>query len=135
MYLQQGRLTLCKLCIVSQKGHPRAPRMVLICKNTQASFTWTWSRVDLARLLRTLRLIDFRPSWIISFELVSPLDSFLQPGRLYWFPFLLLYYFYDPSMFISRWTSNFVEKVRLEREPAGQDVILCSLPCVILYRE
>ena len=69
---------------------PQAPGMVLICKNTQASFTW--SRVDLARLLRTLRLIDFRPSWIISFELVSLLDSFLQPGRLHWFLYLLLSY-------------------------------------------
>ena len=133
MYLQQGRLTLCKLCIVSQKGHPRAPGMVLICKNTQASFTW--SRVDLARLLRTLRLIDFRPSWIISFELVSPLDSFLQPGRLYWFLFLLLYYFYDPSMFIFCWSSNFVENVLLEREHGGQDSIWCLLPCLLLlYR-
>ena len=61
--------------------------------------------------------------------------SFLYLGKLHWFLYLMLYYFYDPSMFISRWTSNFVEKVRLEREPAGQDVILCSLPCVILYRE
>ena len=133
MYLQQGRLTLCKLCIVSQKGHSRAPGMVLICKNTQASFTW--SRVDLARLLRTLRLIDFRPSWIISFELVSPLDSFLQPGRLYWFLYLLLYYFYDPSMFIFCWSSNFVENVLLEREHGGQDSIWHLLPSsLLLYR-
>ena len=133
MYLQQGRLTLCKLCIGPQKGHPRAPGMVLICKNAQASFTWP--RVDLARLLRTLRLIDFRPSWIISFELVSPLDSFLKPGRLYWFLYLLLYYFYDPSMFIFCWSSNFVENVSLEREHGGQDSIWRLLPSsLLLYR-
>ena len=30
--------------------------------------------------------------------------------------FLLLSYFYDPSMFIARWSSNFVEKGELERE-------------------
>ena len=88
--------------------------MVLICKNAQASFAWPL--VDLAR---PLRLIDVRHSWIISFELVSLLDSFLQPGRLHWFLYLLLSYFYDPSMFIFRWSSNFVEKVVLEREHGG----------------
>ena len=66
MYLQQGRLTLCKLCIGPQKGHPRAPGMVLICKNAQASFTWP--RVDLARLLRRAYS---RPFWITSFEFVK----------------------------------------------------------------
>ena len=133
MYLQQGRLTLCKLCIGPQKGHPRAPGMVLICKNAQASFTWP--RVDLARLLPTLPLIDFRPSWIISFELVSLLDSFLQPGRLHWFLYLLLSYSYDPSMFILCWSSNFVENVVLEKEHCGQDSIWCLLPCLLLlYR-
>ena len=133
MYLQQRRLTLCKLCIGPQKGHPRAPGMVLICKNAQALFTWP--RVDLARLLRTLPLIDFRPSWIISFELVSLLDSFLQPGRPHWFLYLLLSYSYDPSMFIFCWSLNFVENVVLEKEHGGQDSIWCLLPCLLLlYR-
>ena len=110
---------------------PQGTRDVLICKNAQTSFTW--SRVDLARLLRTLRLIDFRPSWIISFELVSQLDSLLQQGRLYRFLYLLLSYFYDPSMFIFCW--SFVENLLLEREHGGQDSIWCVLPCsLLLYR-
>ena len=50
-----------------------------------------------------------------------------------WFLFLLLSYFYDPGMFIFRWSSNFVEKV--ERERDGEDGILCLLPCILLlYR-
>jgi len=69
-------------------------------------------RVDLAW---PLRRIDFRPFWILSFEFVSLLDSFLQLGKLHWFLYLLLSYFYDPSLFIFRWSSIFVEKVVLER--------------------
>ena len=38
-------------------------------------------------------------------------DSFLYLGKLHWFLYLLLFYFYDPGMFIVRWSSNFVEKV------------------------
>ena len=38
-------------------------------------------------------------------------DSFLYLGKLHWFLYLLLFYFYDPGMFIVRWCSNFVEKV------------------------
>ena len=36
---------------------------------------------------------------------------------------LMLSYFYDPSMFLYRWSSNFVENVVLEREHGGQDSI------------
>ena len=35
-------------------------------------------------------------------------DSFLYLGKLHWFLYLLLSYFYDPGMFIFRWSSNFV---------------------------
>ena len=34
-------------------------------------------------------------------------DSFLYLGKLHWFLYLLLSYFYDPGLFISRWSSNF----------------------------
>ena len=34
-------------------------------------------------------------------------DSFLYLGKLHWFLYLLLSYFYDPGMFIFRWSSNF----------------------------
>ena len=36
----------------------------------------------------------------------------------------MLSYFYDPSMFMYRWNSNFVEKVVLEREHGGGDALL-----------
>ena len=41
----------------------------------------------------------------------SLLDSFLYLGKLHWFLYLMLSYFYDPRMFVYRWSSNFVEKV------------------------
>ena len=44
-------------------------------------------------------------------------------------------YFYDPSMFIYRWSSNFVEKVLLERMHGRQDAISCLLPCLLYYME
>ena len=47
-------------------------------------------------------------------SLSSLWDSFLYLGKLHWFLYLLLSYFYDPGMFIFRWSSNFVEKVVLE---------------------
>ena len=107
--------------------------MVLICKSAQASFASL--RVDLVWPLRKLRLIVFRPSWNIYFEFVSLPDSFLQPGRLHWFLYLMLSYFYDPSLFVFRWSSNFVEKVVLEREHGGQDGISCLLPCLLYCME
>ena len=41
-------------------------------------------------------------------------------GKLHWFPYLLLFYFYDPGMFIFRWSSNFVEKVVLKARMAAK---------------
>ena len=41
-------------------------------------------------------------------------------GKLLWFPYLLLFYFYDPGMFIFRWSSNFVEKVVLKARMAAK---------------
>ena len=52
-------------------------------------------------------------------------DSFLYMGKLHWFLYLLLSYFYDPGMFIFRWSSNFVEKV-------GENGTSCFLPCILL---
>ena len=46
-------------------------------------------------------------------------DSFLYLGKLHWFLYLLLSYFYDPGMFIFRWSSNFVEKVVSEDDRTG----------------
>ena len=47
-------------------------------------------------------------------------DSFLYLGKLHWFLYLLLSYFYDPGMFIFCWSSNFVEKVVLNESMAAK---------------
>ena len=47
----------------------------------------------------------------------------------------MLSYFYDPSMFIYCWSSNFVEKVVLEREHGVQDAISSLLPCILYCLE
>ena len=47
-------------------------------------------------------------------------DSFLYLGKLHWFLYLLLSYFYDPGMFIFRWSSNFVENVVLKGSMAAK---------------
>ena len=43
----------------------------------------------------------------------------------------MLPYFYNPSMSIFCWSSNFVENVGLERDHGGRDAISCLLPCVL----
>ena len=99
--------------------------------SARASFAW--SRVDLARALRR---VEFRPFLIISFEFVKSLrDAFLQLGKLHWFLNQMLSYFYDPSTLVYRWSSNFVEKVVLERERGGQDAISWPLPGVLYCLE
>ena len=70
--------------------------------SAQASFSWP--SVDLARLLSVF--LDY----ILSVR-QSLWDSFL---------YLLLSYFYDPGMFIFRWSSNFVEKVVLKGSMAAK---------------
>ena len=47
-------------------------------------------------------------------------DSSPYLGKLHWFPYPLLFYFYDPGMFIFRWSSNFVEKVVLKARMAAK---------------
>ena len=47
-------------------------------------------------------------------------DSFLYLGKLHWFLYLLLSYFYDPGMFIFRWSSNFQEKVVLNESMSAK---------------
>ena len=47
----------------------------------------------------------------------------------------MLSYFYDPRMFFYRRSSNFVEKVVLEREHGGQDGISCLLPYYCIESE
>ena len=47
-------------------------------------------------------------------------DSFFYLGKLHWFLYLLLSYYYDPGMFIFCWSSNFVEKVVLNESMAAK---------------
>ena len=47
-------------------------------------------------------------------------DSFLYLGKLHWFLYPLLSYFYDPGMFIFRRSSNFVEKVVLNESTSAK---------------
>ena len=75
--------------------------------SAQASFSWP--RVDLARLLRRAYS---RPFWITSFEFSAGFIFYL--GKLHWFLYLLLSYCCDPGMFIFCWSSNFGEKVAVE---------------------
>ena len=75
--------------------------------SAQASFSWP--RVDLARLLRRAYS---RPFWITSFEFSAGFIFYL--GKLHWFLYLLLSYCCDPGIFIFCWSSNFGEKVAVE---------------------
>ena len=91
----------------SPERSPQDSRDRIFWCSAQASCSWP--RVDLARLLRRAYS---RSVWIISFEFVkvcgirfSIWESFIG--------YLLLSYFYDPGMFIFRWSSNFVENVVL----------------------
>ena len=84
-----------------------------------AQFSFSWPRVDLARLPRRAYS---RSVWIIYILRVcqSLWDSFLYLGKLYWFLYLLLSYFYYPGMFIFRWSSNFVGKVVLNESVSAK---------------
>ena len=59
-------------------------------------------------------------------------DSFLYLGKLHWFLYLLLSYFYDPGMFIFCWSSNFVEKVVLNESMAH--LVSATLYIITVYR-
>ena len=60
-------------------------------------------------------------------------DSFLSLGKLHWFLYLLVSYFYDPGMFIFRWSSNFVEKVVLNESMSAKMASHVSYLVLLLY--
>ena len=82
----------------------------------QASFSWP--RVDLTRLLRRAFFSAFLDYILRVCQ--SLRDSFFYLGKLHWFLYLLLSYYYDPGMFIFCWSSNFVEKVVLNESMAAK---------------
>ena len=57
-------------------------------------------------------------------------DSFFCLGKLHWFLYLLLSYYYDPGMFIFCWSSNFVKKVVLNESMALK---MASLVSYLVY--
>ena len=69
----------------------------------------------------------------------SLLDLFLLLGKFHWFPYLRLSYFFEPSVLIYRWISNFMEKAMLQWERwrlrVDWDFISCLLPCVLYCME
>ena len=95
----------------SPESSPQDSREGFFWYSAQASFSWP--SVDLARLLSVF--LDY----ILSVR-QSLWDSFLYLGELHWFLYLLLSYFYDPGMFIFRWSSNFVEKVVLNESMSAK---------------
>ena len=57
--------------------------------------------------------------------------SFLYLGKLHWFLYLLLSYFYDPGMFIFRCSSNCVEKVVLNESMSAK--MASRVSCLVYY--
>ena len=47
----------------------------------------------------------------------------------------MLSYFYDPSMFIYRWSSNFVKKLGWKREHGDRDAVPLTLCITFLHME
>ena len=97
--------------------------------SAQASFSWP--RVGLARLLRRAH------SFLVYILRVcqSLRDSFFYLGKLHWFIYLLLSYYYDPGMFIFYWSSNFVEKAVLNESMAARWHLLSpTLYVITVYR-
>ena len=53
-------------------------------------------------------------------------DSLFYLGKLHWFLYRLLSYYYNPGMFIFCWSANFVEKVVLNESMASEMASLVS---------
>ena len=68
-------------------------------------------------------------------SLSKSVDSFLYLGKRRWFLYLLLSYFYDPGMFIFRWSSNFMEKVVLNESMSAKMTSRVSYLMLLLYIE
>ena len=59
---------------------------------------------------------------------------FFYLGKFHWFLYLLLSYFYDPGVFIFRWSSNFVQKVVLNESMSAKMALRVSYIIVYYYR-
>ena len=100
VFFQQGRVALGKWCIGPQKGHPRTPAgWSFFVQFPGLIFSaWRWSGPATSASMFSV-FLDYILRVCQSF-----LDSFLYLGKLHWFLYLLLFYFYDPGMFVrSSW--------------------------------
>ena len=115
VFFQQGRVALGKWCIGPQKGHLRTPGMEFFVQCPGLIFLAArWSGPAASASIFSVCL-DY-----ILRVCQSLWDSFLYLGKLHWFLYLLLSYFYDPVMFVFRWSSNFVEKVALNESMSAK---------------
>ena len=96
VFFQQGRVALGKWCIGPQKGHPRTPAgWSFFVQFPGLIFSaWRWSGPATSASMFSV-FLDY-----ILRVCQSLWDSFLYLGKLHWFLYLLLFYFYDPGMFV-----------------------------------
>ena len=95
VFFQQGRVALGKWCIGPQKGHLRTPGMDFLVQCPGLIFLAArWSGPATSASMFSV-FLDY-----ILRVCKSLWDSFLHLGKLHWFLYLLLFYFYDPGMFI-----------------------------------
>ena len=130
VFFQQDRVALGKWCIGPQKGRLRTPGMNFFVQCPGLIFLAArWSGPAASASIFSVCL-DY-----ILRVCQSLWDSFLYLGKLNWFLYLLLSYFYYPGMFIFRWSSNFVEKVVLNEsmsEPYCGTITEPGLPVVLV---
>ena len=122
MYFQKGRLTVSIRRKVTP-GHPgwiwfvQCPDLICLAAH------WSGPATSARRLSAILRVRQ------------SLLDSFLQLGNFHWFLYVMLSFSTIHSMFIYRWSSNFVETLSWKESNGGRDAVSCLLPCVLYCME
>ena len=122
MYFQKRRLTVSIRRKVTP-GHPgwiwfvQCPDLICLAAH------WSGPATSARRLSAILRV---RQSLLDSF---SSLEIFI--GFYIWcYPISTIH-----SMFIYRWSSNFVETLSWKESNGGRDAISCLLPCVLYCME
>ena len=109
-----GVANFCKTMYRSPERSAQDTRAGFFLYSAQSPFSWP--RVDPA----TSANIFSAFLYYILRVCQSLRDSFFYQGKLHWFLYLMLSYYYDPGMFIFCWSSNFVEKVVLNESMAAK---------------
>ena len=120
------RVALGKWCIGFSKGHPGLPGWIFFVQCPGLTFLAACWSGPVTSASMFLVFLDY-----ILRVCQSLCDSFLYVGKLHWFLYLLLSYFYDPGMFIFLWSSNFVEKVVLKGRMVAK--IASSVSYLVYY--